>query len=138
MLLLTTIVGVGFTVTVTVVVDVQLPAVAVIVKVVVIGEVVLFTKVPLIVPDPLVPIPVKPAGVVLVQVNAVPVTALGLLSKISVIDAPEHIVCVAGVAATVGVGFTVTATVELVNTPGLAQLLPEPLVAWQKYHRVPI
>ena len=78
------------TVTVTVVVDVQLPAVAVIVKVVVIGEVVLFTKVPLIEPDPLVPIPVKSAGVVLVQVNAVPVTLFGLVTSIVVIGLPEQ------------------------------------------------
>ena len=41
----------------------------------------------------------------------VPKMLLGLLKLIVVMLLPEQIVCVAGVAATVGTGFTITSTV---------------------------
>ncbi len=50
----------------------------------------LFANVPLIEPDPLVFIPLNPAGVVLVQVNVIPATLFGLVISIVVIGLPEQ------------------------------------------------
>ena len=76
--------------TVALVVDVHDPAVAVTVNVVVIEAVVLFVKVPVMFPVPLVAIPERPAGLVLVQLSTVPATPLGLVTAILVIAAPEQ------------------------------------------------
>ena len=111
-------VGFGFTVTVTVVVDVHEPAVAVRVNVVVCAVAVVLVRVPLIdAPLPLAAIPVRFAVLFLVQLNVVPATAFGFVISICVIAVPEQIVCVAGVAFTVGVGFTVTVTVAVFVHP---------------------
>ena len=75
-------VGVGFTVTVTIAVEEQLPAVAVTVKVVVIAAFVLFVNEPVIFPVPLVAIPERPAGLVLVQLKTVPAKAFGFVISI--------------------------------------------------------
>ena len=114
-------VGRGFTVTVTVVVDIQLPAVAVMVKVVVCWVEVLLISVPVILPVPLAPMPVRSVVLSLVQLKTVPGTLLGLVITMFVIADPEHPDCVAGVAFTVGVGFTVTVTLLLdVHEPAVA------------------
>ena len=69
----------------------QLPAVAVIVKVVVMAALVLLVKVPEILdPVPLLAIPESPAGVVLVQLRTVPGTELGFVISICVIGDPVH------------------------------------------------
>ena len=72
-------------------------------------------------PVPLFAIPVRFVVLVLVQLKVVPATALGFVITMSAIAAPEQIVCVAGVALTVGVGFTVTDTeAVLVQLPAVA------------------
>ena len=58
-------------------------------------------------PVPLEGIPVNIVVLSLVHENVVPVTLFGLVIIISVIVEPGHIVCDAGVAETVAVGFTV-------------------------------
>ena len=91
MVLVALTVGIGFTVTVTVVVDEQVPAVAVIVNVVVIAADVLFVNVPEILdPVPLLAIPERPPGVVLVQLNVVPGTEFGFVISICVMGDPVH------------------------------------------------
>ena len=114
-------VGRGLTVTVVVVVDRQLPAVAVMVNVVVCWVVVLLVSVPVMFPVPLAPIPVRSVVLSLVQLNTVPGTLLGLVSTMFVIGDPEHPDWLAGVAFTVGVGFTVTVTLLVdVHEPAVA------------------
>ena len=98
-------VGLGLTITVTVVVEKQ-PAgeVAVIVNVVVCCVLVALVNVPVIeLPDPFAAIPVRLPVLSLVQLNVVPVTALGLVILIVVIAMSVQSVWVAGVALTVGV-----------------------------------
>jgi hypothetical protein len=103
---------VGLTTTVTVVVDEQPFAEAVIVNVVVCCVDVVFVRVPdILEPPPLAAIPVRFAVLSLDHVKDVPLTLLGLVIVIPVIEMPEHWVCVLGVALTVGIGFTVTVTV---------------------------
>ena len=51
-----------------------------------------------------------------VQLYTVPATLFGLLKVMVAILFPEQIVCVAGVAATVGTGLTITFTVIVVDT----------------------
>ena len=112
------IVGIGLTVTVTVVVVEQLPAVAVIVNVVVTGAFVLFVNVPDIAePLPLLAIPERPPGVVLVQLRLVPATLFGLVMSIWVIGLPEQTVCVPGVAFNDGVGFIIIVAVVVPEQP---------------------
>ena len=97
--------GRGLTVTVAVfTVPAQLFAVGVMVNVTVTGALVVFVKTPVILPDPLAAMPVTKAVLFLVQLYVVPLTLL--LNATGVIVAPEHIVCVDGVATTFGVGFT--------------------------------
>lgn len=119
-------VGVGLTITETVKdEDGQLFAEAEIVKVVVCWVFVELITVPVIgfvVPD--VAIPVIFVVFVLVQLNVVPATLLGLAITILVIAMPEQIVCVEGDALTVGVGFisTVTDVVD-VHEPAVAVIV---------------
>jgi hypothetical protein len=61
-------------------------------------------------PVPVVAIPVT-VVFVLVQLKVVPFTLFGFVIVILPIEVPEQIVCVLGVALTVGIGFTVTETV---------------------------
>ncbi len=104
--------GVGSTVTVAVMFEpVQVPAVGVIVKVTVIGEVVVFTKVPLILPDPLLAIPVTVPVLLRVQAKVVP--PVPLVKAIVVMAVPEHLVCEEGVAVALGVGLTVIVLVAV-------------------------
>ena len=81
-----------------------------IVKGTVIGALVALVSVPLIGdPAPLAGIPVTVATLSLTHVYVVPAT--GPLNTIGVIADPEQIVCDAGVAVAVGVGYTVTVAV---------------------------
>jgi len=84
-------VGIGFTVTVTVVVEEQVPEVAVIVKVVVCTEPVLFVSVPVIVaPAPLDAIPVRLTVLSLVQLKTVPASAFGFVIVMVPMAEPEQ------------------------------------------------
>ena len=144
--------GIGFTTTVARKgVPAQPLAVGVIVKVTVTTELVVFVKLPLIVPTPLAAIPVACATLSRVQLNTVPATPP--LGMIGVIADPEQITWLAGAAVAFGVGFTNTVavivaplhvtpalvkpgvmvnvtvigiTVRLVSVPGI---LPAPLAA---------
>ena len=90
------------------------------VKVTVTGAAVVFVSVPLILPAPLAAIPVTDPVLFLVQLNTVPVTAP--LFRIVVIAEPLQIVCDAGVATALGIGFTTTVAVIAVPvqvTPAL-------------------
>ena len=99
--------GVGLTKTVAVMgIPGQPLAVGVTVKVTVTGVFVVFVKAPLILPAPLAAIPVAVALLSLVQLYIVPGTMP--VSTIGVIVAPEHPVCVDGVATAFGIGLTVT------------------------------
>jgi hypothetical protein len=66
-------------------------------------------------PAPLAAIPVRLAVLSLVQLNVVPATPFGLVMRMFVIAVPEQTVCVAGVALTVGTGFTITVTVVVLE-----------------------
>jgi hypothetical protein len=79
------------------------------VNVTVIGDVVVLVNEPLILPVPIAAIPVTVAVLSLVQLNTVPDTLP--LFTIVVIAEPEQIVCAAGVAAALGIGFTTTVAV---------------------------
>ena len=115
--------GPGFTTTVAVnVVPVQLFAEGVNVKVTVTGAFVVLVRLPVILPVPLEAIPVTAAVLSRVQLNVVPGTFP--LSMIVVIELPEHIVCVAGVAVPLGSGLTV-----IVAEPFMDAVQPEPFVA---------
>ena len=125
----------------------QLFAVGVMVNVTVTGEVVVVVKAPVILPNPLAAIPVTEPVLFLVQLYAAPLTLL--LNATGVIVAPEHIVCVDGVATTLGVGFTsivavigvpaqlfavgvmvnVTVTGALLGFVKAPVILPDPLAA---------
>ena len=108
-------VGVGLTKTVAVIgVPAQLLAVGVIVKVTVTGAVVVFVKVPLILPAPLAAIPVAATVLSLVQLNTVPAT-LPVITIVC-IATPEHLVCDEGAATAFGVGLT--NTVAVIGVPG--------------------
>jgi len=107
--------GVGFTNTVAVIgVPGQPLAVGEMVKVTVTGALVVLTSVPLILPLPLAAIPVTVAVLSLVQLKDVPATLP--LNTIVVIALAEQIVCDAGVATALGVGFT--STVAVTGVPG--------------------
>jgi hypothetical protein len=102
----------AFTITVAVIgVPLHPLAVGVMVNVTVTGEAVVFVNDPLILPEPLAAIPVTVPVLSLVQLNVVPLTAP--LKTIVVIDAPEQMVCDAGVATASGVGFTSTVAVKV-------------------------
>jgi hypothetical protein len=102
--------GLGFTTTVAVIgVPGQLLAIGVIVKVTVTGAFVVLVSVPLMLPEPLAPIPVTATVLFLVQLNVVPETLP--LSEIVVIAVPEQTVCADGVATAFGVGLTSTTAV---------------------------
>ena len=88
-------------------------AVGVMVKVTVCSAVVIFVKVPLILPAPLAAIPVTFTLLSLIQLYTVPAT-LPLIT-IGAIAAPEQIVCTAGTATAFGVGFT--STVAVIGVP---------------------
>ena len=88
-------------------------AVGVIVKVTVIAALVVFVKLPLIVPVPLAAMPVTVATLSRVQLNTVPATLP--LGMIGVIAEPEQMVCVAGAAVAFGVGLT--STVAVIGVP---------------------
>ena len=104
--------GVGFTTTVAVnVAPVQLFAEGVNVNVTVIGAFVVLVKLPVTLPVPLGPIPVTVPVLSRVQLNVVPVT--GPEGVIVLMAPPEQIVCVAGVAEPLGVGFTITVAVNV-------------------------
>lgn len=106
--------GVGFTSTVAVVEGpVQPFAVAVMVKVTVIGALVVFVNVPLILPEPFDAIPVTVTVLSRVQLNVLPLTPPD--NTICVIDDPEQIVCDDGVAIAFGDGFT--STVAVIGVP---------------------
>ena len=79
------------------------------VKVTVIGAKVVLVNEPLILPAPLAAIPVTVATLSLVQLYTVPTTLP--LFTIVVIAEPEQIVCEAGVATALGIGFTTTVAV---------------------------
>jgi len=97
----------------------------VIVNVVVCTVPVLFVSVPVIVaPPPLAAIPVRLTVLSLIQLNVVPASALGFVIVMVPIAVPEHRVCVAGVALTVGFGLTVTLTVVVeVQVPAVAVIV---------------
>ena len=102
--------GVGFTNTVAVIgVPVQVtPAfvkLGVMVKVTVTGALVVLVSVPLILPAPLAAIPVTVTLLSLTQLYTVPATLP--VNAIVAMAEPEQIVCDAGVATALGVGFTV-------------------------------
>jgi hypothetical protein len=102
--------GVGLTSTVAVIATPgQLLAVGVMVKVTVIGELVVFVKVPLISPDPLPKTPFTSNVWSLVQLNVV--FRVLPVRPIVVIVAAEQIVCEDGFATAFGVGLTVTVKV---------------------------
>ena len=102
--------GVGLTKTVAVIgAPLQPLAVGVMVNVTVTGEFVAFVSVPLILPEPLFAIPVTATILSLDQLNVVPPTLPD--NTIVVIATPEHLICDAGVATALGVGFTNTAAV---------------------------
>ena len=110
--------GIGLTVTAAVVVDEQVPAVAVIMKVVVIGAVVLLVKAPVIGdPDPLASMPGRLEKLSLSHVKAVPLTPFGLEITIGTISASEQTGWAAGRAFTVGFGFTNTVAVVVLEHP---------------------
>ena len=93
-------------------------AVGVMVKVTVCAAVVVLTNVPVMLPVPDAAIPVTAAVLFLVQAKVVP--GVVLVNTIGAIAALEQIVCVAGVATAIGVGFTV-----MVNVLGVpTQLTP--------------
>lgn len=103
--------GLGFTNTVTVIgVPSQPFADGVMVKVTVLGNVVVFVKIPLIFPLPLAGIPVTRAVLFLVQSNCVPGTLL--VSEIKLILLSEQIVWDVSEATASGIGFTVMVTVS--------------------------
>jgi hypothetical protein len=103
--------GIGFTVTVAVIgVPGQLLAVGVIVKVTVTGALVALVKLPLMPPLPLAAIPDTSTILSLVQLKVVEATSPE--KAIVVIALPEQMVCEAGVATALGVGYTVTVTVN--------------------------
>ena len=79
------------------------------VKVTVIGAKVVLVNEPLILPAPMAAIPVTVATLSLVQLYTVPTTLP--LFTIVVIAEPEQIVCEAGVATALGIGFTTTVAV---------------------------
>jgi hypothetical protein len=79
------------------------------VKVTVIGALVVLTKIPLMFPLPLAAIPVTVPVLFLVQLKVVEATFPDKI--IDVIALAEHIVCDAGVATALGVGFTKTVVV---------------------------
>jgi hypothetical protein len=117
-------VGIGLTLTVTVVLLEQLPAVAVMVNVVVCTVFVVLVSVPVIdEPEPLAGIPVRLVVLFLVQLNVVPVTALGLVISICVMAVPEQLVWLAGVAFTVGLGFTLTVAVVVLEHPAAVAVM---------------
>ena len=73
---------------------------------------VVLVRVPLIAaPEPLEAIPVRLVVLSLVQLNVVPDTAFGFVTLIVLVAIPEQSVCVVGVAAASGLGFTVTVNV---------------------------
>ena len=79
---------------------------------------VVFVSVPVIVvPVPPAAIPVRFTVLFLVQANVVPATRFGFDILIAVIAVAEQMVCVAGVAAVDGVGFTITVAVVEVEQP---------------------
>lgn len=140
--------GVGFTSTVAVIGIPENPlAVGVIVNITVIGILVILVSVPVISPTPLAAIPVTVAALSLVQLNTVPTTLP--VNAIVTMATPEHFVWEAGVATTLGVGFTITVAVvaapELLLAVGimvkvtgmgafavlvkLPPILPDPLLA---------
>ena len=84
-------------------------AVGVIVKVTLIGALVVFVKVPEILPLPLAAMPVTAAVLSLVHAYVVPLTAP--VKAIVVIADAEQIVCEVGVAVAFGVGLTKTVAV---------------------------
>ena len=105
--------GVGFTRTVAVnVAPVQLFAEGVNVKVTVTGAFVVFVKLPVTLPEPLEAMPVTLPVLSRVQLKVVPET--GPEGMIVLIALPEQMVCVAGVAIPLGVGFTITVAVNVV------------------------
>ena len=111
--------GLGLTNTVTVI-ELAHPAAVdpVMVKVAVCAILVVLVRFPEIVdPVPLPAIPVRLTVLFLVQLNVVPATLFGLLISIWAIVAPEQIVCVAGVAPTVGLGLTVIVAVVVLEHP---------------------
>ena len=83
------------------------------VKVTVTAALVVFTSDPLMSPVPLAAIPVAVPVLFLVQLKIVFTTLP--VSIIFVIEEPEQIVCVEGVATALGVGFTIT--VEVTGVP---------------------
>lgn len=109
--------GVGFTTTVAVIGVPSQPLLdGVMVNVTVTGALVVFTSVAFISsPLPLAPMPVTATLLSLVQVKVVPETLL--FKSISVMDAPEQIICADGLAVAFGVGSTktVAATVAPVH-----------------------
>jgi hypothetical protein len=108
-------VGIGFTITVAVIgVPAQPLADGVMVKVTVTGTVVVLFNIPLIFPVPLAAIPGAVAVLSLVQLYVVPATEL--VNTIVLIAVPEQMVCDAGVATALGVGFT--NTVAVIGVPG--------------------
>jgi len=107
--------GVGFTSTVAVIDAPGQPlAAGVIVKVTVTGALVVFVITPLMSPLPLAGIPVTVIVLFLVQLNVVPVVLP--VRTIVVIAEAEQIVCEAGVATALGVGFT--SIVAVIDAPG--------------------
>lgn len=106
--------GLAFTVTEMVLIVVLQPfADAVIVKTVTCCTLVLLVRFPeMVAPDPVSPtVPVKFTMLSRLQLYVVPATAFGLLIVILAMLFPEQIVCVIGVADTVGFGFTITCEV---------------------------
>ena len=102
--------GAGFTSTVAVIGAPagQPLALGVIVNVTVIGALVVFVRVPLMLPEPLAAIPVTVPVLSLVQLNIVP--GIVPVRTIVVIEVEEQIVCEDGVAVASGAGFTVPLT----------------------------
>ena len=91
----------------------QPPAIGVMVNVTVMGPVVVFVKVPVILPDPVAAIPVTKAALSLVQLYVVP--AILPFNTTCAMVAPEQIVCVSGVADATGLTFT--STVAVIGAP---------------------
>jgi hypothetical protein len=102
----------------------QLLAVGVIVNVTVTGALVVFVKVPLMLPIPLAAIPVTVAVLSLVQLNTVPPTLP--LNTIVVIGEAEQTVCEAGFATASGVGFTVPVAATFWETAPVDELTTSP------------
>lgn len=105
-----TTVGFGFTVMLTVVLEESQPAaVAIIVKIVVCGTLVVLVKVPEMLEEvPEVAMPVRFEVLSRVQLYVVPKTAFGLVRLMVLIAISEQTVWLVGAAATVGFGFTNT------------------------------